>query len=626
MGSLLGTGCLGVASRPCFDRGRGWWCAGRPPPLSGTAVRAAGPAHRCRCCPGVPPAARRFLSAPRPAAQPRDAGDGGPGAAAARPPGRLPGPLPPPATCRPPPPSRRRSFGSWKVTPRRESHVPSPAAAETTAAPEAGLPRQLPHPPPSRTSRLPELLHLPLSLQASKQVQAAFMVSGPPCWPSSCPFLLGTPCLYRFRSRPSPALTPSVPLTRIEKYLQGKSIIWVSKKKQPSLSLYCWFNNFKCKERLCMSGFQERRNCGKKFHSALAVKDTEEFLGEVLRNENLSAGARDNRDHILRGLQQIKARYFWNFQPQGGDQAENYLGQDSSDDNHSGTHGPSLASDAPFLSDYQDEGMEDITRGAQELDNIIKQGYLEKKSKDHSFFGSEWQKRWCVVSRGLFCYYANEKSKQPKGTFLIKGYSVRMAPYLRKDAKKESCFELTSQDRRSYEFTASNPAEARDWVDQISFLLKDLSSLTIPCEEEEEEEEEGEKEEEEETYDDIDGFDSSNSGSQSRPIILHGSVGLKEPMEEKEEDIYEILPDEEHDLEEDESGTQQKGVDYANYYQGLWDCHGDQPDELSFQRGDLIRILSKEYNMYGWWVGELNSLIGIVPKEYLTTAFEVEER
>uniref|UniRef100_A0A8C3VI93 Src kinase-associated phosphoprotein 1 n=1 Tax=Catagonus wagneri TaxID=51154 RepID=A0A8C3VI93_9CETA len=352
------------------------------------------------------------------------------------------------------------------------------------------------------------------------------------------------------------------------------------------------------------------------------LEDAEEFLAEGLRNENLSALARDHRDHILRGFQQIRARYLWDFQPQGGDQAENYLGQDSSDDNHSGTHGPSFTSDAPFLSDYQDEGMEDITRGAQELDNILKQGYLEKKSKDHSFFGSEWQKRWCVVSRGLFYYYANEKSKQPKGTFLIKGYTVRMAPYLRKDSKRECCFELTSQDRRSYEFTASNPAEARDWVDQISFLLKDLSSLTIPCEEEEEREEE-----EEETYDDIDGFDSSNSGSQSRPIMLPGSVGLKEPTEEKEEDdIYEVLPDEELDLEEDETGTQQKGADYASYYQGLWDCHGDQPDELSFQRGDLIRILSKEYSMYGWWVGEMNNLIGIVPKEYLTTAFEVEER
>ncbi|PNI19318.1 SKAP1 isoform 4, partial [Pan troglodytes] len=85
------------------------------------------------------------------------------------------------------------------------------------------------------------------------------------------------------------------------------------------------------------------------------------------------------------------------------------IGQDSSDDNHSGTLGLSLTSDAPFLSDYQDEGMEDIVKGAQELDNVIKQGYLEKKSKDHSFFGSEWQKRWCVVSRGLFYYYANEK-------------------------------------------------------------------------------------------------------------------------------------------------------------------------------------------------------------------------
>ncbi|XP_047292930.1 src kinase-associated phosphoprotein 1 isoform X3 [Homo sapiens] len=267
----------------------------------------------------------------------------------------------------------------------------------------------------------------------------------------------------------------------------------------------------------------------------------------------------------------------------GGD-----IGQDSSDDNHSGTLGLSLTSDAPFLSDYQDEGMEDIVKGAQELDNVIKQGYLEKKSKDHSFFGSEWQKRWCVVSRGLFYYYANEKSKQPKGTFLIKGYGVRMAPHLRRDSKKESCFELTSQDRRSYEFTATSPAEARDWVDQISFLLKDLSSLTIPYEEDEEEEEK------EETYDDIDGFDSPSCGSQCRPTILPGSVGIKEPTEEKEEeDIYEVLPDEEHDLEEDESGTRRKGVDYASYYQGLWDCHGDQPDELSFQRGDLIRILSK---------------------------------
>lgn len=36
-----------------------------------------------------------------------------------------------------------------------------------------------------------------------------------------------------------------------------------------------------------------------------------------------------------------------------------------------------------------------------------------------------------------------------------------------------------------------------------------------------------------------------------------------------------------------------KSTDYQNYFQGLWDCNGDQPDELSFKRGDAIYILSK---------------------------------
>lgn len=33
--------------------------------------------------------------------------------------------------------------------------------------------------------------------------------------------------------------------------------------------------------------------------------------------------------------------------------------------------------------------------------------------------------------------------------------------------------------------------------------------------------------------------------------------------------------------------------DYANYYQSMWDCISDYPDELSFQRGDIIYIVSK---------------------------------
>lgn len=36
-----------------------------------------------------------------------------------------------------------------------------------------------------------------------------------------------------------------------------------------------------------------------------------------------------------------------------------------------------------------------------------------------------------------------------------------------------------------------------------------------------------------------------------------------------------------------------RSTDYANFYQGLWDCTGALSDELSFKRGDVIYILSK---------------------------------
>ncbi|XP_031824514.1 src kinase-associated phosphoprotein 1 [Sarcophilus harrisii] len=384
------------------------------------------------------------------------------------------------------------------------------------------------------------------------------------------------------------------------------------------------------------------------------LEDVEEYLVEGLQNENLSTSAWESRDAILRGFQQIKARYHLDFQPRGGDEPENYFGQDSSEDYPSGTHRPSLVSDASFMSDYQDEEMGDIiTKGAQELEDIIKQGYLEKKCRDHGFFGSEWQKRWCVVSKGIFYYYSNEKSKcspfaqQPLipgskhsvnpptlGPIGLKiavfNYSDRFQlptsfPCASLPRVMEILVKYSEGDKLTHsfflQFTAINPAEAKDWVDQISFLLKDLNSFTIPYEEEEEE-----------TYDDIEGFDSSNTNQHSKPVLFPGNVGEKdteveedqEKEQEEEEDIYEVLPEEELALAEDSSGSQPKRENYANYYQGLWDCNSEHPDELPFQRGDIIRILSKEYNMYGWWVGELNNFIGIVPKDYLTAAFELE--
>uniref|UniRef100_A0A8D0F651 Src kinase associated phosphoprotein 1 n=1 Tax=Strix occidentalis caurina TaxID=311401 RepID=A0A8D0F651_STROC len=282
----------------------------------------------------------------------------------------------------------------------------------------------------------------------------------------------------------------------------------------------------------------------------------EGYLVDGLQNENLSAKAREQRDAILFGFQQVKARF---------DQHDAGFGQDSSDENQSWSLAPSMTSDASLPSDFQDDG------------NIF-YSFAVLFFLEHSFFSSEWQKRWCVLNRRTFYYYANEKSKQIK----------QMA-----DPGTPS------------PFTAPSPAEAEDWVDQIQFLLKDLSSLTIPYDEEDDEE----------LYNDVDSSDSVNTTSHNT------TLNQDEPnVEREEDDIYEVLPG------DFALGPHRRPRrDYTNYYQGMWDCSSEHPDELSFHRGDLIYILSKEYNGYGWWVGELNNVVGIVPKDYLVAAYDLEE-
>ncbi|NWV19913.1 SKAP1 protein, partial [Origma solitaria] len=168
--------------------------------------------------------------------------------------------------------------------------------------------------------------------------------------------------------------------------------------------------------------------------------------------------------------------------------------------------------------------LEEIPRPVQDPGNILKQGYLEKRSRDPGFFGSEWHKRWCVLTQRSFLYFSSEKSKQPKGTFSIENYSARLNSQLRKDSRKKSCFELVCPGKRSYEFTAPSVAEAQDWVEQIQFLLKDLTSLTIPCDEEEEQKEL-----------------SSDSMENSHNSTLNAEELIPEP---EGEDIYEVLPGE----------------------------------------------------------------------------------
>ncbi|XP_061809676.1 src kinase-associated phosphoprotein 2 isoform X1 [Nerophis lumbriciformis] len=304
------------------------------------------------------------------------------------------------------------------------------------------------------------------------------------------------------------------------------------------------------------------------------LSDLEVFLCDGLKGENLSKKAKEKREAFIKRIKEVKLGFPHDFKDKAG-------GDDSGDDEEevdsSNNDGGSLQSERTDREEETSEGCHQSPPvAAQDLQSVLMSGYLEKRRKDHSFFGQEWQKRWCALSYRTFYYYGHEKDKQQKGEFGIDGYNVKMNNGLRKDSKKDFCFEISAPGKRDYQFCASSAKEAKEWVKCIDLILKDMSGI-IQEEEEEEEEYKVENDEEQLMYDD---------------------VGLA-----PDTDIYEVLPE--------------TSTDYQNYYQGLWDCVGDHPDELSFKRGDAIYILSKEYQNYGWWVGEKNGNIGIVPKDYL---------
>ncbi|XP_067305860.1 src kinase-associated phosphoprotein 2 [Pseudorasbora parva] len=326
------------------------------------------------------------------------------------------------------------------------------------------------------------------------------------------------------------------------------------------------------------------------------ISDLENYLTEVLKGENLSKKAKEKKDSFIKRIKDVKTSYSQDFKDK---RDEEFPEPEEADTNDGG----SLHSEQ---TDRDDENAYDGVQqsppvAAQELQYVLKSGYLEKRRKDHSFFGNEWQKRWCALSSNIFYYYGSEKDKQQKGEFNIVGYTVKMNNTLRKDAKRDCCFEISAPDRRVYQFSAASEKEAKEWVEHIDFCIKDISGI-IP--------------EDEEEYDDC-----ITVTQPAMPAIIDDDIYEELPEEDtpvpQPAKTKVTLPNKPLPLPSTPMTAVNKSTDYENFFQGLWDCPGDHPDELSFKRGDTIYILSKEYDMFGWWVGEMKGVIGIVPKEYL---------
>ncbi|XP_077124917.1 src kinase-associated phosphoprotein 2 [Ranitomeya variabilis] len=310
------------------------------------------------------------------------------------------------------------------------------------------------------------------------------------------------------------------------------------------------------------------------------LTELETYLCDVLKGEALSKRAKDKKDFLIKKIKDIKNNYPQEFHDKGDSEDV-----EESDGFPRPPDTSSLASDRDRDEELPSDGNVYPPVAAQDL-HVTKGGYLEKRRKDHSFFASEWQKRWCARSNNIFYYYGSDKDKQQKGEFSLEGYSARMNDTLRKDGKKDCCFEIYAPDKRIYQFAASTPKEAEEWINAIQ--------------------------QDGDTYDDV---------SQPCPS----------------DDIYEELPEEGNHVSAPgiskplstpispapTSSPPGKETDYANFYRGLYDCAGDHPDELSFKYGDVIYILSREYNRFGWWVGEMKGSIGLVPKAYIMEMYDI---
>ncbi|NXL29319.1 SKAP2 protein, partial [Glaucidium brasilianum] len=321
--------------------------------------------------------------------------------------------------------------------------------------------------------------------------------------------------------------------------------------------------------------------------------DVDIFISQTLKGENLSKKAKEKREVLLKKIKDVKAsNVFFTFtELEGEEESEGSVSLP-----------PDSVSIASDRYDKEDEAPSDVNQlppiAAQDLQFVLKAGYLEKRRKDHSFLGFEWQKRWCAISKTVFYYYGSDKDKQQKGEFALEGYTIRMNNNLRKDAKKDCCFEISAPDKRIYQFTAATPKEAEEWVQQVKFVIQDMESNTIP-------------EEEEEAYDDVGQVSSEAIDDSIYEEVKEERVPSKAevPRKPSQEKVTTV--------------SDSKNTDYANFYQGLWDCTGDVPDELTFKRGDIIYILSKEYNRFGWWVGEMKGTIGLVPKAYIMEMYDI---
>lgn len=276
---------------------------------------------------------------------------------------------------------------------------------------------------------------------------------------------------------------------------------------------------------------------------------------------------------------------------------------------------------------------------ASEMSKADKTGFLEKKGKERlGGLLSPFQKRWCAVRDGVLFLYEKPTDKRQKGQIALTMYEARPFVYASKDAsKKDAAFEIVCPGKKTYQFIAFNTKDMKQWISAIeknSQVSASTSSGDLHHE----------------NTADVRQPPTQSSASKlplpsprqevtrvpSVPITSEADRELEyeyvegqttmTAVEDEEEPLYEdgesyFSDDTKTSSQTDEEVTS----DYESWYQAIWDCHAGQPDELSFKRGDLLKVVSKEYDEHSWWVAKARGnkgTVGFVPKTYLMAAYQ----
>lgn len=414
------------------------------------------------------------------------------------------------------------------------------------------------------------------------------------------------------------------------------------------------------------------------------LKEVEKFLTETLKNENLSSNANKQRTQLLEKVINIKQEYpqlqSTDALPQPGNSPKSIpksssipgISEESKERDESSFTGGSGNAD-----DEEGAYSESIPFiAAADISNVIKSGFLEKKRKKDSVLLKSYQKRYCVLKDNILYYYEKPTDKRQLGAFILKDYEVRTSPNLSKEpSKKDLNFDLLCPGKRTYQFIASSKEDLLEWKSAIEKAAINItSSMTDP-------EEESIYEEFDELVKKSDDTNINNYDNNLNEVYDDAETVPKKKIEKppvtgspkkstmsslppvpppRKEDPLPALPDrnpsalrsgstsspakstsssvvgnELMDELYDDVGTDaqlflrnNKKIDiqtdeYENIYCGQWDYKADDNSELTFKKGDLIRILSKEFDTRSWWIGLLNGQVGLVPKTFLTQAYEI---